>query len=273
MEETVTSKDRYPKVRNENSLGIVSIATNKYIDYWTSLAKSIEKNHRGSEAIELILLTDQAQWAQEWTEGNINLPVHIVEIPSYGWPEATLFRYKLIYTHRKFLKHRTLVYMDADSLINLEFSNQDFQQGNEDNMTFVEHPGFWRPDNRTSFYIHNPLIFLRDLYRVVKNGGNGAWETKSISQAFVPRALRKKYYCGGVWFGPNEEFQRLCFELSKRIEQDLNLNYIAKWHDESHLNWWATRNVINTLSPEYCYAVEYKHLKGLKNRITAVKKT
>lgn len=272
MDQSLTSIREVPSGEKHYSLGIISIATNEYINYWKKLAQSIDKHYVGNKELQLILFTDDPVNARNFSN-KLSTPVIVFEIPSYGWPEATLLRFQIIESRKSFLTHRTLMYLDADSLLNFKFTSTDFSLGNEDQMTFVEHPGYWRPKNKILFYYKNPLIGLKDLLRITRMGGNGTWEKNRISSAFVPRCQRDKYFCGGVWFGPNREFLRFCSELSLRVKDDLEKPYIAKWHDESHLNKWVTINQINHVGPEYCYATEFPHLSGLRNLITAVQKT
>lgn len=272
MEQSLTSNQEMPREKKHYSLGIISIATNQYITYWKKLAASVEKNYLGTSGLQLILFTDDPTNARNFSD-TLNVPVLVLEIPNYVWPEATLLRYQIIENHRHLLTHSTLMYLDADSLMNFEFTISNFNIGSENQMTFVEHPGYWRPKNKITFYCKNPIIGLKDLYRIIRMGGNGAWEKNQSSTAYVPRSQRKKYYCGGVWFGANQEFLRFCSELSLSVKDDLRKPYIAKWHDESHLNRWVTNNQFNYVGPEYCYATEFRHLSGVKNLITAVKKT
>lgn len=272
MDQSLTSIREVPSGQNHYSLGIISIATNNYITYWKKLAESIDKHYVGNRELQLILFTDDPVNARTFSD-TLSIPVIVFEISNYGWPEATLLRFQIIENCKSFLTHKTLMYLDADSLINFEFTSADFNLGKEDRMTFVEHPGYWRPKNRMTLYCKNPLIGIKDIFRIIRMGGNGTWEKNRISSAFVPRSQRRKYYCGGVWFGPNQEFLRFCTELSLRVKDDLKNAYIAKWHDESHLNKWVTNNQINHVGPEYCYATEFPHLSGLRNLITAVQKT
>jgi len=60
--------------------------------------------------------------------------------------------------------------------------------------------------------------------------------------------------------------------LSARIEQDLSRNVIARFHDESHINWFAATYKINLLRPDLCFDSSYPNLKGIAPRILAVDK-
>ena len=87
------------------------------------------------------------------------------------------------------------------------------------------------------------------------------------------RKDRRIYVCGGTWFGERDSFLKLVSELSQNVAADLEQNRIAVWHDESHLNWWASKNPHLTLTPEFCHVESYPQLEGLIATITAVDKT
>jgi hypothetical protein len=104
-------------------------------------------------------------------------------------------------------------------------------------------------------------------------GALGSWESSKASNAYVPRLKRKTYFCGGIWLGNKEVFLEFCELLKKRVNDDLERNIIAIWHDESHLNWWAANNPFTLQSPKYCFDPTYKQLSHLSEIIRAVDKS
>lgn len=254
-----------------NALTFVSIATGRYIDYWFTQAKSIKDNYRGSSPIKIVLLTDQIALAEKWQKSNLNLRTEIISIPSYGWPEATLLRYKVISEISQDKIEGVAIYLDADMEFVREFTQLEFQPNPNLRMTFVEHPGYWR-EKGISAYLRNPNLILRDAFRKFRMGGLGAWETRKESLAYCERNQRKLYCCGGIWFGPKTEFLHFVQEMSIKVETDLKYGITAIWHDESHLNKWVSENPHNIKNPSYCYASEFKHLKGIKPLVRAVQK-
>jgi hypothetical protein len=125
---------------------------------------------------------------------------------------------------------------------------------------------------RLKFYILNPNYLVHDVASSIRQGGIGAWETSNNSQSFVPRSHRKNYVCGGTWFGYKDAFFKLIEELSQLERADTENGVTPKWHDESILNFWASRNRATLLSPSFCFYPQYPQLIGVKEYIRAVDK-
>jgi hypothetical protein len=89
----------------------------------------------------------------------------------------------------------------------------------------------------------------------------------------VARRNRKNYYCGGIWLGKKESVLDFAHNLYINVSKDYENDVTAVWHDESHLNRWASENVFKEHNPSYCFAEGYKNLDGLVGKITAVEKS
>jgi hypothetical protein len=141
-------------------------------------------------------------------------------------------------------------------------------------IALVSHPGFFRPAKRelVNFYIEHPKFLVRDLALRIRIGGLGSWETSRASKAYVPRHARGVYVCGGTWMGYRNNFLDLVSELSfLEISESVKGN-VPKWHDESYLNMWASRNNFTLLSSSFCFDPSYPQLHGLKELVRAVDK-
>jgi hypothetical protein len=100
----------------------------------------------------------------------------------------------------------------------------------------------------------------------------GAWEDNDQSCAYVMVKQRRDYVCGGAWFGWTDRVLQMSGVLAVRTDEDLANNLVARWHDESHINWYLAHNAATLLDPEYCYERTYPHLQVIKPRIEAVNK-
>lgn len=256
------------------SLGIMSVATNIYLEYWKSQAKSV--NHFANPDLEITLhiFTDRPESAEEFGRGLENVTVIGHKIPAYRWPEATLYRYRIFNAAREFLTQDVLMYLDADMLLHRTLSVQELETASGSGVTLVRHPGYYRPGLAMllGLYLNSPKLLLSDLNAKFKIGGLGAWETSSASQAFVPREKRTEYFCGGTWWGYRDDVLSLVAELDDRVTKDELAGVMAKWHDESHINWWGANHSHATKSPSYCYSVSYRWIQKLPMIIQAVDK-
>ena len=156
------------------------------------------------------------------------------------------------------------MHLDADMIILENVFNNLIDAVREKDIALISHPGFW---NRKI----SPIIRLKSFLTRSKLT-NGSWETRPESKAYVEPIFRKSYVCGGIWLGKNRAVFKLIDQLSKSVEIDRNNSIMAVWHDESHLNQWASENDFLLLSPEFCFVNEYEHLKDLKPKVLAVTK-
>lgn len=255
-------------------LGILTIATNRYLEYFEDLVKSYIDVYPNSNNLEWYLFTNRVGDAKEITK-KIPVKVKVIEVPAYSFPEATLLRYKIYLDNAEQLESDLLMHLDADMLIKSgNFLNVVSNSAAREQMTLIKHPGFFRPHgiSRLFFYTQNPRYLVIDLVMLIKFGGIGSWETNEKSRAFVSRKKRNLYFCGGIWFGYRSTVIKMCSELSAAVDQDIALELMAKWHDESHLNAFASRNKIVSLDPELCFEPKYPSLKGLTEIVRAVDK-
>jgi len=258
-----------------NNLGVISIATNKYINYWKEQATSLNTQINEYSRVSVFVFTDRVEEALNHSQTLNRLSVKVIAIPNYGWPDATLLRYEIMKSNFfLFSDQDVLVYLDADMKVVAPLDTRPFFKEMKGGMNLVRHPGYFRESGlrAAKFYFLNPLILIRDFYSLALTGGLGSWETNAKSEAFVERRYRDKYYCGGIWWGLRESVHDLVSKLALDVEADSKKDVIAKWHDESHLNHWASKNVFSESPPTVCYEASYPWLANLKPLIIAVNK-
>jgi hypothetical protein len=256
-------------------LGIVSIATRDYLRFWKAQAASVDRHTQNANAISLYLFTDKVQEAEEFSQTLRNVRVKVFEIPSLGWPDATLLRYRMISQAKEALASQDLLmYLDADMLMADPLDIDEVRASSTRGMALVRHPGFFRPKGLSGIvnYLKRPKLLLGDLLMMVTQGGLGSWETRPSSAAFVRRPNRKRYYCGGIWWGTSEIFLKFADDLRKSVDIDIGRGVTAVFHDESHLNMWAVNNAHSAESPAYCFVDSFAWLQNLSPKIKAVDK-
>jgi len=256
------------------SVGIVTIATNQYLEYWREMALSVERNLFPDQEVVMHVFTDRVVDAKSMALQFSRVTVNVVEIDQLKWPEATLLRYEVFDAHRDFLQQDVIMHLDADMLVVDKVGPELWPFNWPGGIALVQHPGYRRPKGRNLalLYIRNPRMLVIDLLTTARLGGIGSWEIESSSCAFIPRRLRRRYFCGGTWMGMREPFLAMVHELAQRVRADLDNGIIATWHDESHLNWFAAQNETGILGSEHCYAPNFPNLADLRPRIVAVDK-
>ena len=230
--------DTQPENRtSKNSVTFFITATGKYIQYFTDLYEDLVRCLAFFDEIEVILLTDQSFSRQDsLTDKRIRIKKFNV---SYGdWVSATLFRYAAIVEYASSITSSKIFWIDADMrIINPQrFSNEIIAVTS---ITFAKHPGFifLAKDPKSKkiqtvslLNIFLPLIFLH------RHFSKGTWEENQSSSAYVPPRKRKVYVHGAFFGGPVEDLLKMCETLANCVQTDLDQNYVAIWHDESHLN-------------------------------------
>jgi lipopolysaccharide biosynthesis glycosyltransferase len=260
-------------IQLKKSLGIVTIATNKYLGYWEELVLSFDNTNLNLD-VNFHVFTDRVLEANEFHRKIPNKNILIHEISNYGWPNATLLRYEIINKFSDSLDEEYLMHLDADMLFTPDFSSifNGINMGNY--MNFVLHPGFYRNKGnyKNNLSLERIVQKLKDIKLLVTLGGIGAWETRKTSSAFVPRGLRKKYFCGATWFGDRTSFMNFTKKMEKQVSNDFEKGVIAIWHDESHLNSFTAKNDFKELSPTFCFDELSMKSSGIKPAIIAVRK-
>ena len=248
-------------ITQPSAITIFVIATKSYVDYALNLIQSSSRWVESATQIQFLLLTDSEIDLQQFDLHPKSITVNSFQIPSYGWPEATLLRFHLMVDHWHYVTGGVVMYLDADTQIVspisiselFELSNSSYSNG----ITPVLHPGYFNRSRVINFLNRTRL---------------GPWEIRKDSAAYVPYKLRKSYVCGGVIWGLNKSFFQLCTDLKSKIDLDLQNSIVAKHNDESHLNNWFTQHPTLAATPEWAYAKGYKNLAGISPRIEVIHK-
>lgn len=197
-------------------IGIITIATNKYIKFIQPLYESAKKHFLVNHNVDFFCFTD-SKIIPDGVKG-----FYIEHRP---FPYPTLMRYHIISTQYEFFKnYDALYYVDADMLFVGDIGNEILSD-----LTATVHPGF---------HYKKPTEF--------------PYERRDFSSAFVPVGVGEHYYCGG--FNGGYRYIDMAKSISKIIDYDLDKNMCAVWHDESYLNKFFIKYPPTTvLSPAYCF--------------------
>ncbi len=214
-------------------VSICLIATRRYHIFVQPLIDSIKKYFLLRHTIEINLFTDDL--SKEYF-GDERVTVVKDLIPSYGFPEATLYRFAILTSKEYYCSY--IYYIDIDALIVSEIDESILGD-----IVAVRHPGFDKM-------------------------GGGSWETNKNSNAYTYEENRNVYYAGGFNGGTNERFYRLMTRMKRDIEDDEKRGVIPVWHDESIFNFYLSEmkpsEYFRELDSRYCIP-EPMHLRQAWN--------
>lgn len=197
-------------------IGLLLIATRGYQKFVLPLLDDVENFFFKGEEVNVYLFTDILR---------DDLPSYVqqIKIESYGFPEASLYRFRMFHENQQRFHDDYLFFLDVDLTVVGPVGREIL----EDGLVAVEHARCW--------------------------SAAGTWETRPESTAFVPPEFRNVYYAGGVFGGEKRAFLAMCAQLERAIKKDEENGIMAVWHDESHLNCYFASSPPKVLSPEYCF--------------------
>lgn len=198
------------------NVGLLIVATGKYIQFVEPLILSAEKHFCKNHQVTYFVFTDQK---------TTPLPRTIYAFQArLGWPFDTMNRYHAYYNNWELLKDQDYLFaLDADMLFVGEVGDEILGE-----RVATRHPGFI--DKR------------------------GSYETDPQSKACVKINEGEHYFAGGFYGGSRDAFFHILTTNIHNIEDDLSRGVIAVWHDESHWNRYCIDYPPTAiLTPSYCY--------------------
>lgn len=210
-------------------VGILYICTGKYEIFWNTFWENAQKKFLNDCELHFFVFTD----SENIKDNGRNLHVYLIE--KLGWPFDTLFRFHLFNRFASDLsKMDYLMFMNANIIVNQTILSSEILPDSEE-LFGVLHPGFYNCP--------------KSVYTFEKN---------SSSTAFLEENFRQIYFFGAFNGGKTAAFLTMSKILAENIDIDLQNNFIACWHDESHLNKYFNHNLekIRVLGYEYCYMEE-----------------
>ena len=181
---------------------ILTIATNKYIQFVERLLDNIEENFLNGHEIRCLLFTDH----EVETSDN----VRVCQIDHEPWPMPTLKRFNYFIKEKDWiLEHDYCYYLDVD-------------------MGTVDKVG----DE-----VLSDLVATMHPYQSFYPKQDRSYDRNSKSLAYVPVGEEpENYYAGGFNGGSTKRFLEMAEVLADRVTKDLENDVIALWHDESQMN-------------------------------------
>lgn len=214
-------------MENKYSIAVLYICIGKYAFFWEEFYKSFEKNFLKESHVEYYVFTDAVKLYGE----DCNTRIHKKYQENLGWPGNTLYRFKMFNSiYEELIKFDFCFFFNANIICKDKISEFEFLPIETD-LLMVQHPGYYKSNKFKFPYEHNRK-----------------------SKAYIPYGKGDVYVYGAINGGYTKPFLEMSSELEKNIEDDLQNGFIAKWHDESHLNCYIWKNKkYRLLNPAYAY--------------------
>lgn len=223
------------KRKNHNqqlNIGLCIVATGRYIQFVKPLLDSAEQYFCPMHKRTYFIFTDSEEAGlQSLRNSSYKDNIVITYQKRLGWPYDTLMRFSIYNQHKNLFAQTDYMFAtDADMLF-------VGTEGNEilHNRVATNHPGFEK---------NIPLW-----------GSEPPYDRNEKSTAYIPYDMGTYYFAGGFYGGSTAEFIKMAESITNNIITDLEQhNYIAAWHDESHLNRYFIDNPPSViLDRSYCY--------------------
>jgi len=126
------------------SLTIFSIATGRYLDFWTRMVTSGIEMIDESIDVDWILMTDKPLEIPKEIHQKLGGRLQAVQIAHERWPFPTLKRYKYLVSASQSINSDYLMHLDADMVFVGPVKDADLDLPLiENDIACVLHPGFY----------------------------------------------------------------------------------------------------------------------------------
>ena len=188
-----------------NDVGLLVVATRGYRKFLIPLLRSVQEHFFPNDLVTIHVFSESSPFIPV----EVTCPVAWHQIPAYGWPDATLLRYREFdNAAMKLYAHNWLFYVDVDARFEKPVGTEVLPTRHQ--LVGLLHSGF--------------------------NEGDGTWETRPESRAYVPPENRCRYFMGGFNGGDSQAFLSMASVIARDADRDRSAGITAVWHDESHLN-------------------------------------
>jgi histo-blood group ABO system transferase len=213
-------------------IGLCIVATGKYIEFVKPLLDSAEKYFCPDHKKTYFIFTDSEKAGlNDLMHSSYKDNIVITYQKRLGWPYDTLMRFTIYNQHKDLFTATDYMFAtDADMLFVGTEGDEILQ-----NRVATNHPGFEK---------NKPLW-----------GNEPPYDRNEESTAYIAYESGTHYFAGGFYGGTTSEFIKMSDIITQNILTDLEKhNYIAIWHDESHLNRYFIDNQPSIiLDRSYCY--------------------
>lgn len=215
-------------------IAILYICTGNYDVFWDGFYESAEKNFYPNFEKEYFIFSDSKKMYALASE-----KIHVFWQNNAGWPYNTLMRYQWFCSVQ-------------DAL-----SSFDYAFFCNANMRFL------KPTTEKEIPLPTedaPLTLAVHTQNYEDELGiNFQPERNPKSRAYIPEGTPVRAYAGGFWGGTAKAVMEMCRTLRDRINDDLSRDIIAIWHDQSHLQKYASEKAHSIIAKNVISSEEYSN--------------
>lgn len=208
-------------------IAVLYVCTGNYSVFWTSFYKESKQFFYPKEERHFFVFTDDEELIKQSKELK---DVDVYFQRRSGWPYDTLLRFNSFCMIQDRLREYDCCY---------------FWNANAHFLKVVDETVIPFADQEKQLILWRHTGKYQDEY-----GETFEAERNPISKAYVAPGERCCAYGGGFFGGASDAFVKMSCELRDWIAIDLQSGYIAKWHDQSHLQKYGTANKCIEV-PEY----------------------
>lgn len=210
------------------NIGILYICTGKYDKFFDDFYVSSEAFFLPKSNKTYYIFTDSEYLPEKYKNDN----VVFIHQKKLWWPLDTLMRFWMFDSIKDILqKEDFLVFFNANAKIIKMITEEEFLPQKWEKYIGALH--WW-------IYHKPPFLF--------------PYERRRKSTAYIPYYKSWTYFQWSLNWWYTQDYLHLVGYCLHNINIDLRKNFIARWHDESHLNkFFSWRGDIKTLWVEYNY--------------------
>lgn len=222
-------------------IGIVYLATGRYICFWEEFFKTAQKYLFPNAEKTFFVFTDNDNIYEE------NNPcVKKYYYPKLKWPDAGLMKFDAYLKAEKDYSDIDYLFYFNGNMVFVDYIGEEILPKEENgNMAIAVWASYWHNRNNLEY------PYNRD-----KN----CW-------AYIPEGEGKYYFMSGLFGGKTKEFIQMCKELNAVIKIDMEKGIDS--HDESYVNKYFLNKNPLIITPNYAMPDKWK-IEGFKNNIKAV---
>lgn len=226
-------------------VAILYIGTGRYTIFWDEFYRSCEKNLLRNCEKHYFFFTDSKEFQSDEK-------ITIVPQENLGWPLITALRYKILNKIKEDLK-------DYDYAFFFNGNMEVIRPVSEEELFPIEEEG----------YIVAPL---HSGNKRMKSSDEFEYERNPKSTSYIPYGEGKYYFHAGLLGGRVKEFLEMLDTCEKMMDEDLKINFIPKFHDESVFNKYVLTHSHKILSNNYIHPTHGKLFLKLNPKVKIIQR-